>query len=238
MKYIAIVQARMGSTRLPGKVLLPLEGKPILDRIVERIGRVSRICGLVVATSVSISDDAIWDWAIERGVDCFRGSEENVLDRFHRASLAYPSDAYVRATGDNPLIDPGVVDGLLDFFETRRLSYSGSTGFPLGTSAEVFTSLALEEAFLHAREPYETEHVTPCMYRRMENWAQYVNDENLSAVRLTVDTPEDYALVSAVFAHFKERVDDFGYRDVLGYLKLHPDVAGLNAGIRQKKLGE
>jgi spore coat polysaccharide biosynthesis protein SpsF len=238
MEYVAIVQARMGSTRLPGKVLLPLEGKPVLAHIVARLRRVGRIRRVVVATSVSPADDAIADWAAASGVDCVRGSETDVLDRFHQVSLAFPCDAYVRATGDNPMIDPQLLDVLLDDFEQRGLDYLGSTGYPLGTSAEVFRRAALDEAFHNATEPYESEHVTPYMYRRMMNWTKRASDVDLSDVRLTVDTPEDYDLARAVFGRFRDRVDAFTYGEVVDFLAHNPAVAEINSGIRQKRLGE
>jgi spore coat polysaccharide biosynthesis protein SpsF len=192
---LAILQARMSSTRLPGKVLLPLAGTPMLSRQIERIQRSRLIDKLIIATSDRPEDDPV----AELWPDSFRGSLNDVLDRYYRAALPYSPSHVVRLTGDCPLADWEVIDDCIHF--ANGYDYVSNTvrpTFPDGLDVEVFTFDALQKAWFEASEPYDLEHVTPYMRRHFKT-GSLETCPNLSHLRWTVDTPEDFAFASRVY---------------------------------------
>ena len=206
MTINTIIQARMGSTRLPGKVLKQLSGKPIIQHIIERVRDVKEVAQIIVATSDQTEDDSLVEYI--SGLDdvfCFRGSELNVLNRFYHAYKEFPSDMVIRVTGDCPLIDPPLLRRLITLLIESNSRYATTEGFPLGVSAEIFTNELLEEAYSCADRPYEFEHVTPYMYTRQESIVKLLSEEDLSGVRLTVDTAEDYLLVDTIYHEFSNQ---------------------------------
>jgi spore coat polysaccharide biosynthesis protein SpsF (cytidylyltransferase family) len=236
MRTVAIVQARMGSTRLPGKVLMDIEGKPTLQRVVERIRRARRVDEVVVATSDLPADDAIERFCGEIGVACFRGSEGDVLDRYHGAAAAHGADVVVRITADCPLLDPAVVDRVIAAFHEGGCDYAANcrmeVTYPDGLDTEVFSRDALERAWAQARLHSEREHVTPYIWNHPERFALRVvrNDRDLSALRWTLDEPDDLAAIRAVYAELGgDR--PFGMEEVLDLLARRPELAALNAHI-------
>jgi spore coat polysaccharide biosynthesis protein SpsF len=242
MKITAMVQARMGSTRLPGKVLMDLGGETVLARVVRRLGRASRIHEVVVATTDAASDDEIVTECARLKVSCFRGSEHNVLDRYLRAGEQFRSDLIVRVTADCPLIDPEVVDEVVAACITRHVDLSCNDvphTFPRGLDVEAFTIEALRRVQDMADQPYQREHVTPLVYERPDIFRIYPvkGDRDLSHLRWTVDTPEDLKLTRAIYAHFENR-DDFGWREALELIDSHPELAEINAHIAQKPVIE
>ena len=240
-RIFAIIQARMGSSRLPGKVLKELCGRPMLDHIVRRAGQTEGITSLMIATSAQREDDPIAAFAGNAGIPCFRGSEEDVLARYWGAAKALGAeneDVIVRLTADNPLVDPQVLRELLDYFRKCPYAYASTSGYPLGLGAEVFTFQALEEAHRTAKAPHEREHVTPYMYRDPDRVGRLVSPEDISGLRFTVDTPEDFAFVEAVYRELYHGEHDFYLRDILKFLERNPSVRDINRHIRQKKLGE
>lgn len=238
MRTVAIVQARMGSTRLPGKTMMPLAGEPMLARVVERSRRARRVDAVVVATTTSPQDDTIASLCRERGWPCERGSEEDVLDRYRAAARAHRADVVVRITSDCPVIDPGIVDALLEAFSRGTWDYASNglepRTYPRGLDVEAFTLAALERAWHEDENPEWREHVTAYIQRHPELFRilRYDNDRDLSRHRWTVDTPEDYELMRRIYDHFRGAA--FGWTDVLRLLESHPDWVALNRAVKQK----
>lgn len=243
---LAFVQARMGSTRLPGKVLEPLAGRPALVRIVERLAAVRALDGVVVVTSELSRDDAIATVCEREGIAVARGSETDVLARFHGAAQALGPGRIVRVTGDCPLIDPEVVEALIALADgppgcayasvgTGALpSSSGLRRYPDGLDAEVFTVEALDTAWREATEPYEREHVTPFIWRRPERFTARMLEApiDMGAERWTIDHPSDLELVRAIYDRLGADGRPFGFREVLAELDSDPHLRALNAAHR------
>jgi spore coat polysaccharide biosynthesis protein SpsF len=239
MKTLIIVQARMTSTRLPGKVLLPLAGVPMLTRLVERLRRVQRADGIVVATTTNASDDAVAALCAQLGVPCHRGSEHDVLSRYADASRLHGADVVVRITSDCPLIDPALIDQVIAAYEEGGSDYVSNMlppTWPYGMAVEVFSAAALAQAHAEAAQAAEREHVTPFLYWHPERYRlrNVASPVDLSHHRWTVDTPEDYALVSRLFDHLMLTRPDFTQADVLALLDANPDWIAINQHIQQK----
>ena len=242
MRVVAIVQARMGSTRLPGKVMKDLLGKPVLIRDVNRIRRAKRIDEVVIATTIKPEDDTIVTLCEEEGWHCFRGSENDLLDRYYRAAQAFNADVIVRITSDCPMIDPGIVDSMVEEFLNLRegVDYVSNTlpprTFPRGLDVEVMTFEVLERAWREDNNPALREHVTPYIYRSPETFRLHrvANEADLSHHRWTLDTPEDLAFIRAVYGHFGN--DHFTWTDALRYLDQHPEIVKINSDIKQKTI--
>jgi spore coat polysaccharide biosynthesis protein SpsF len=237
MKISAIVQARMGSTRLPGKVLMDLGGQTVLVRVLRRLGRASRIHEIVVATTCGAGDDAIAQECDRLNISCFRGSEGDVLDRYLRAAEKFRSDLIVRITADCPLIDPEVVDEVVAACITRGVDLSCNDvprTFPRGLDVEALTLDTLHRIDQMADQAYQREHVTPLVYERPDIFRTYLvkGKRDLNHLRWTVDTPEDLQLMRAIYAHFENR-DLFSWQSVLELVDCHPELAEINAHIAQ-----
>jgi spore coat polysaccharide biosynthesis protein SpsF len=233
-RVLAVLQARQSSTRLPGKVLLPVLGEPMLARQIERIRRARRLDGLVVATTDQPEDEAIAALCAGLGVDCFRGALADVLDRFYQAARTRSPEHVVRLTGDCPLSDPALVDAAVALHLAGGFDYSGNAverSYPDGLDVEVFTFALLERAWREAATPHEREHVTPYMYAGGHGFRLGVLRDTLdrSALRWTVDRPEDYAFVCRVFEALHPGDPAFSAADVHRFLDRHPEVAALNA---------
>lgn len=231
---IGVVQARLGSTRLPGKVLLPVAGAPMLLRQLERLRRCRTLDRLVVATSEVGADDAIARMCGEHGVACRRGSLEDVLDRFRGAALAEGAEVVVRLTGDCPLADPAVIDHIVEVFLASGCDYASNTlvpTYPDGLDAEVMTFAALDQAWKEARLPSEREHVTPFIYKHRELFScrNVANDVDLCALRWTVDDAADLAFVRAVYDALYPHDSAFSMAAVLDLLEKRPDIAALRS---------
>ncbi len=243
MKTIIIVQSRMTSTRLPGKVLLPLAGEPMLMRLMERLRRVQRADGIVIATTTNASDDPIAALCAQQGVPCHRGSELDVLSRYADAARLHAADVVVRITSDCPLIDPALIDQLIAVYEEGDSDYVSNMlppTWPYGMAVEVFSATALAQAHAEATQDAEREHVTPFIYwhpqrYRLRNVASPVA---LSHHRWTVDTPEDYELVRRLFDHLLPTNPHFTQADVLALLDAHPDWIAINQHVQQKPATE
>lgn len=239
-KINAIIQARMGSTRLPGKVLMEIEGMPILGHIIDRLRAIKDIDKIIVATSIKEEDDAIDKYCNNKKILCIRGSESNVLERFGIAAKTYPAEIYIRATGDNPMIDIKLINDMIAFFIEKNLSYTCYKNYPIGSGVELFTNYALDEALEKAEEPYELEHVTPYMYQSMEGKIidYFVSNVDDSNIRMTVDTESDLLFAKEVFKRLYKNNKLFGISDVKRILKQEASLTALNSEVRQKKLGE
>lgn len=232
----------MGSTRLPGKVLMPLGGVPVVHHVLRRLQRAARCTSIALATSELAADDVLVAAAeAVPGVIVVRGSELDVLDRYVRAAVETDADVVVRVTSDCPLIDPEVVDEVIALLGegARDADYASNTlerSFPRGLDVEAFTRAALEEAGALAVDPFEREHVTPFIWRRPERYLsrQLRCDVDHSARRWTLDTPEDYELLRRIFEALGDRATAASWRDVVALLAQHPDWETLNAHIEQK----
>ncbi len=234
MSVLCVLQARVSSSRLPGKVLMPLVGEPMLARQLERIRRAKRLDALTVATSDQPSDDGISALCANLGVDCFRGDLDDVLDRFYRAAVPYRPDHVVRLTGDCPLTDPALLDALVDLHTSGGYDYSSNVHprtYPDGLDAEIFTFDLLEWAWREATSPAERSHVTPFMYESATGIRQgsQQDGEDRAHLRWTVDYREDYEFVRRVFEALYVRNPAFDTDDVYELLRSHPEIAAVNA---------
>jgi len=241
MTITAIIQARMGSTRLPGKVLLKVCGKTMLQHLLDRLKRSQRLSAVVVATSIAPQDNAIEAELKRLQTPCFRGSEEDVLARYAGAARQYPADAYVRITADCPLFDAQLLDRMIHRFSESDSDYLANTlerSYPRGLDAEIFTRGALEDANTRAAKGYEREHVTPYIIQHPELFrhSSFRGERDFSGYRWTLDTPEDLQLIRAVYETLYPGNPDFSTDDVLKLLAERPELAKLNAHIEQKKL--
>lgn len=240
MPTVAIIQARMGSSRLPGKVLETFAGKTALDHCVERTAACRSIHEVVVATTEAPADDAIVALCRERAWRWFRGSEHDVLDRYYQAARAVGAGTVVRITSDCPLTDPAVIAALIARFRAEGADYASTSyphaTFPLGISAEVLPFRVLEEAWRDDRNPAWREHVTPFVYRHPERFklTGLAADADYSHHRWTLDTPEDAHLLRLIFGELPP--DQYDWRAVLAIVAAHPGWEHLNAAIVQKKV--
>jgi len=244
-RVVCIIQTRMGSTRLPGKVLKPLAGKPVLWHIIRRLKTVKLIDEIVIATTTSPQDDIIVEKAEEFGASWFRGSESDVLARYHGAAKQAKADVVIRITSDCPVTDPNITESMLREFLAlgrEKVDYLSNFdgGFPRGLDAEIFWFDALEKIFKIAEKPYEREHVTPYIYQHPEEFRirKFKSERDNSFHRWTLDTPEDYDLLSRIYDELYDDRKMFYYEDVLKAFERHPDWLAINSHVRQKKLGE
>jgi spore coat polysaccharide biosynthesis protein SpsF len=238
-RVTALVQARMGSTRLPGKVLLDLGRQSVLSRVVNRVRR-SLVHEVAVAATESDADGAIVRECERLRVPCFRGSESDVLDRYLRAAWHFGSHSILRITSDCPLVDPEVINQLVRAFAESRVDFASNVAprtYPRGLDAEVFTVPALEIAWRIAREPHQLEHVTPIFYERPDLFrtASVRGDQDYTRFRWTLDTPEDLRLVRAIYEHFGNR-DNFSWREVITLMESDPRLELINSHIVQKSM--
>ena len=231
MKVVAIVQARMSSTRLLGKVLMPLAGRPVLAHVVNRIRHCKTIEQIVVATSTDPSDDAIETWCRDSAVTCERGSLDDVLDRYYQVAKTHAVDAIVRITADCPAIDPAIVDEVVRGFLDGGYDFYGLGGeFPDGLDCTVFSFSAIERAWCEARLPSEREHVGPYIEKHPELFknGSLRKFEGLSNYRWTLDEPRDYEFLKIVFQLLDEKPQPFCAADVLNLLAQKPELAHIN----------
>lgn len=241
-KVVAIVQARMGSTRLPGKVLMDVEGHTVLSRVVQRLSRASLVDEIIIATTTSPADSAIVAEAGRLGAKTFRGSESDVLKRYMQAAEASSADVIVRITSDCPLIDAGVVDDVVRTVLADHADFAYNDilhSFPRGLDVEAFSLAALRKVAEISTQKYEREHVTPAFYERPEIFKTVVvrSDADFSHYRWTLDTSEDLRLMRAIYAQFAGR-DDFGWREIVGLMQRSPELAAMNSHVVQKSAHE
>jgi spore coat polysaccharide biosynthesis protein SpsF len=240
MRVVAIIQARMGSTRLPGKVLKDLAGATVLERVVSRVRRCRLVSDVVVATSAEPADEVILNECKRLGTEAFRGSEQDVLDRYYRAAQQAGAEVVVRITSDCPLIDPEVSDKTIQKFLVERPDYASNAlerTYPRGLDTEVMTFAALECAWTEARQAYQREHVTPFLYQHPERFKllSVKGDHDYSQYRWTLDTPEDLEFLRAVYARSIDH-QDLSWRDVLNIVQREPELAEMNRHIVQKTI--
>ena len=235
MKINLIIQARTGSTRLPGKILKIIEDKCVLQHVIDRCSKSIYINKIIVATTTNPNDDIIEDYCLKQNIDCFRGSENNVLDRYYNTALHHECDIIVRVTSDCPLIDVNIIDNMICYFKEKKLYFlqpqyssrgkNGSTGgFPDGTNPQIFTFKLLEETYKNAYSDFDLEHVCPymiCNYSTDEfkiiNIDFYKNID-FTTLHLSLDTQSDYELICKIFNILYKNDNYFSIYDVLKIL--------------------
>lgn len=237
---LGILQARVSSTRLPEKVLLPLLGKSMIIRQIERLKRIRNIDKLILATSVDPSDDRLVEVCSLEGIDCFRGSLDDVLDRFYQAALTYKPDYVIRLTGDCPLADPEVIDRLITFILEGGYDYCSNCvepTFPDGLDAEIFLFSCLERAWKEATLPSQREHVTPYINQQPDKFslACMKNDRDLSGLRWTVDEPADFELIKRIYEALYPISQEFTTDDILNLLEKQPVLLEINSAFNRNE---
>ena len=261
---VAIIQARMSASRLPGKVMMDLAGEPMLVRVVDRTRRAKTIEEVIVATTIDHTDDDIETLCIQRGYLCYRGSSLDVLDRYYQAARLFHADVIVRVTADCPIIDPTVIDKIVNQFlynnssrspiadspidirydfAANRLPPPGGRTYPIGLDTEVCSFQALELAWHEAVLPHQREHVMPFFYEQPERFRilHVTHDPDYGDLRWTVDTPEDLELMRQIYEHFSDKLcvnDHFSWLEVLKLFDKHPELARINAQIQPKHYRE
>ncbi len=242
MNLVAVVQARMGSTRLPRKVLLPLAGKPLLERLIERIMASDAFDDLVVATTTSSDDDPIRELCRKQGIAVYSGHSADLLDRHYRAGITRRADAVAKIPSDCPLIDPGVIArvareyrGLAAGAGVDFVSNLHPASYPDGNDVEIVPMAVLETAWREAVRDFEREHTTPFLWERPERFrlhnVRWEAGRNLSmSHRFTIDCPEDYTFVNTVYDELHaEGAEPFSLAAILSLLERRPDIFQLNA---------
>jgi len=242
MSVIAIIQARMGSTRLPGKILKEVNGNPLLFYQLERLKGSKLIDEIVIATTTKEQDNEIVTFCEQYGVSYYRGSETDVLSRYFNAAVKFNADTIVRLTSDCPIIDVEVVDKTIQYFlELDHCDYVSNTlerTYPRGLDTEVFTYIALEKAYKEAFLDRDREHVTPYIYTNQDLFEVgfLKNKIDYSNYRLTVDTEEDFELIKLIINALFKRNPNFTLIDIVTLMENNPQWFDINSHIEQKKL--
>ena len=240
-KVVAIIQARMGSTRLPGKVLKKILNKPMLQYVIDQVKCATCIDDLVVATTTNSKDEQIVEFCKNASVNCFRGSEDNVLSRYYHAAKKYSADCVVRVCSDSPLIDPSVIDRVVKIFTEDGANYDYVSNtlnqtYPLGMNVEVFSLEALEKSFLNHAGEYQREHVTPYIYQNTNLFKIFKEqlEVDYSHLRLTVDEKQDFILVKEIIKEIQSINETFRMSDIIGLYNSNPNLFLLNSNVVQK----
>ena len=242
MSVNAIIQARCGSTRFPNKVFALIDGKPLLWHVVNRLKYATKIDDIIVATTVSEKDDKIEEWCKENNIHCFRGSEENVLNRYYSASEAFPSDYVVRITADDPFKEPKVIDAVITKLMEEGYDHVTNNlppSFPEGLDCEAFKKEALDRSEKEAETAFEREHVTQYIYHHPEIFkiGNVSNSENLSYLRWTIDKDVDFEMVKAVYAHRNSANKGILLMDeILDILKANPEIEKINSEVERSAM--
>lgn len=234
MKVVAIIQARMGSTRLPNKVMKPIGGVPMIELLLARLAKSKEIDQIVLATSTDERNIPLVEHVQTLGITCVCGSENDVLNRYLVAARQVQADIVVRITGDCPLIDPELVDQAIQKFKSANVDYLSNTSpatYPDGLDTEVFSIQALEQAGRESQDPFDHEHVTPYLRRPgVFQTAALTHNQDLSSLRWTVDESVDFEVVTKIFSHFAPDIQ-FSWTDVLGLQRQNPDIFSANHNI-------
>ncbi|GED63645.1 cytidylyltransferase domain-containing protein [Lysinibacillus fusiformis] len=241
MRIVAIIQARMGSTRLPGKILKKVNGRPLLSYQLERLQQSNYINDLVIATTLNEKDDLIVEFCKKNNILWFRGSEKDVLARYYETAKTFKADAIVRITSDCPIIDVQVVDKTIQYFVDNNYEYVSNTvdrTYPRGLDTEAFTFEALEKAYKEAVMERDREHVTAYFYTNPDVFkiSSVRNETDYSKYRWTVDTEEDFQLIKNIIEKLYNDNPNFTFHDTVKLMEANPDWFYINAHIEQKKL--
>jgi spore coat polysaccharide biosynthesis protein SpsF len=243
MKVVAIIQARIGSTRLPGKVLKKILGKSLLDFQLERLRQVNNIDEIVIATTTNVNDLPVVEWCKQNSISFYRGSEEDVLSRYYEAATIFNADIVVRLTSDCPLIDPKVVETVINHYITHKesvdyVSNSLIRTFPRGLDTEVMSYSVLKQVHMEAISKPHREHVTAYIYSHPERFKLLNVSNNLdqSRFRLTVDTIEDFQLIRNIIEELYPQNQNFDLNDIIALLERNKEWFLINQHIEQKSI--
>ncbi len=240
MKVVAIIQARMGSTRLPQKIMTDLCGKPMLWHIVKRVANSKMIDDVVIATSTNSEDDAVEQLAKEYGISLWRGSQENVLERFYDCATYYHADLIVRLTGDNALVDSSIIDMGISYFKEHEYDYvSYRKGLPIGMIIEIFSYVALKKSYENAEDIQCLEHVTPYIYKNPHMFQiKYVPciGTDYSYLRWTMDTEYDKQLITEIYQTLYHQNKYFTFEEILKEYEKHPQWLTINGEVKQNQV--
>lgn len=243
MKTCAIIEARMTSSRLPGKILLPVLGKPLLELLVERLKRAKTLDYIIIATTSNACDDPVERLANSLGVGCFRGSEEDVLSRVLSAAKYHSCDIIVEITGDCPLIDPEIVDTLVTIYQQNSYDYVSNVlklTFPNGMDTQVFSTATLAKVEELTDDPVDHEHVSLYIYEHPEIFSLFNYESGLPEkywnLRLTVDTQEDFELIKRIYETIYPKKPEFILSDIIRLLDDERELLDINRHIQQKKV--
>ncbi len=235
----AIIQARMNSTRLPGKAMMDLAGKPLLYHVFQRIQATAGVDRIVLATCHGADNDAIVSLAESMGIDVFIGSEDNVLERFYLASEQYGGDYIMRVTGDNPFTDPGFASETIKATLETGADLCYFPNLPLGAGVGMVKKTALDTAYQRSDQPHQREHVTPYIKEHPEQFTINIRDIELynpfPGLRLTVDTTEDFDVAKKIYAGCFHG-GPFPLQEVIRYIEKNPDIAAINCGVTQRPM--
>ncbi len=236
MKAGVIIQARVGSNRLPGKVLLKLADKTVLEHVILRAKKAEAVTEVIVATTEKKGDDAVADTAKSCGAKVYRGSEQDVLDRYFQAAKIFGFKDIIRITADCPVIDPKLIDKVVEKYFQTRADYCSNTlvpTFPDGEDIEIFSFAALSKAWQEARLPSEREHVTPYLKKNKSLFkaVSFEAEPGYAGKRWTLDEDDDYRFLKNIFEELYSKDPFFGIQKILDYLKRHPEVEAINSGI-------
>lgn len=240
MKRVCIIQARMGSSRLPGKILMDIAGKPMLQHIVERVKRCKNVDEVIVATSKNSEDKKVIELCKRLNYQCFAGSQDDVLDRYYQAALKFGADIIVRVTGDCPLVDQSQIDQMIELQKKTNADYVHNidVGLPLGIGAEVFTFGALEKSREKGKEPHHREHVDEYMLENPQEFKTerlYPEKWMKKPYRLTVDTSEDLALIKPIYGKLYRNGSIVELKEVFSLLEKEPELLEINKNVVQRK---
>lgn len=242
MTINAIVQARCGSTRFPNKVFAEIDGEPLLWHVVNRLKYSKRIDNIVIATTINKIDDSIEKWCNDEKINCFRGSENDVLNRYYCAALSYPSDIIVRVTADDPFKEPMVIDEVIEKLIKEQLDLVTNNfppSFPEGLDCEAFKFSVLEKMEKESKDTFEREHVTQYAYRHTDIFeiGNVTSEKQLSKYRWTIDTIEDYEMVNAIYS--KRKMGSKGIllmSEILDILNCNPEIADINREVKRSAM--
>lgn len=239
MKVNAIIQARCGSTRLPGKIFMEIDGNPLLWHVVNRLTYVDLIDDIVIATTTDKKDDKVEEWCEKNEINCFRGSEDDVLSRFYNAAIEFPCDVIVRVTADDPFKEPSIIDNIIRKLIDENLDLSTNVfppSYPEGLDCEVFTFDVLKTMEKTTNDPYDHEHVTPYIYNHSNEFkiGNITSSHQLSSFRWTIDNKEDYEMVNAIYEKRKEENEGILLmQEILEILEENPEIAEINSNVKR-----
>jgi len=241
MKIVATIEARMTSSRLPGKVMLPAAGKSMLEHLINRLKQVPSLQEIVLATTVNVTDDCLVLEAKRLGVKYFRGSEEDVLERVLDAAASVAADIIVEITGDCPIIDPLLVEQTIQMFLHNECDYLSNThvqSYPIGMDTQVYRYETLKRSAAMTQDPLDHEHVTYHIVRNPQLFSQIAliapPDCSWPGLGLTLDEPQDYQLLKTLIEHFGEENPFFSCREAVAHLRRHPELLRINEDVKRK----
>ena len=240
----AIIQARCGSSRFPEKIFAELAGKPLIFHVVDRLKYCQRLDRIIIATTTAKGDDRLIEWAKSNKVEIYRGSEDNVLNRYYSVAVAAglkAGDIVVRITADDPFKEPALIDKVIETVESEGVDFAYNNNpptFPEGLDCEAFTFEALEKSEMESSEQYEREHVTQYMYRHPELFKgkNIYQSQDMSKLRFTIDTPDDYKMAGTIYDKLYHEGDLFTLKDILILFEQYPNIPAINSSVARSAM--